>query len=102
MAHGTVHLLARPQVYAPWLRTIVQKRKRAFALAANVSVTTDAIVDAITNSRPQTRYVVGNAGRLPAWVASWLCWLLPDRMMDLALSQEETITMSNVDRPHEA
>lgn len=83
-------------MYQPWLSTIEAKRKRAFTLAANVSVTTDAIVDAITSPRPRTRYVVGNAGRLPAWLASRIAWLLPDRMMDTLLLKEETITMSDL------
>ena len=53
-------------------------------------VTTDAIAHAVENERPRTRYVVasvflGGRVRTPAVVATWLDWLLSDRMMDALL-----------------
>ena len=34
---------------------------------------------------PKTRYVVATVGPgIPAWCVTWLAWLLPDRLQDLA------------------
>lgn len=50
--------------------------------AAPASVTTDAILHAISSSHPKTRYVVAVVAGLPAWVVATIKWLLPDRLMD--------------------
>jgi len=50
--------------------------------AAPASVTTGAIIHAISSPHPQTRYVVAVVGDIPAWLVATLKWLLPDRLMD--------------------
>lgn len=52
-------------------------------LASSPQVTTDAILDAITNPFPKTRYVVANVGGIPAVVVSYIKNLIPDLLMDL-------------------
>ena len=70
------------KLYQAWADSVDAKRLRNEAKAADVSVTNDAIIDAITNRYPQTRYVVANVGNLPAKLISWIQWILPDRIMD--------------------
>lgn len=50
--------------------------------ASNVTVTTDAIVDAIVNPTPFTRYVVAGGGGFPGWLVVFIVWLFPDRAID--------------------
>ena len=52
-----------------------------------MDVTTDAIVHALTDAYPSTRYVVATAGKgVPAKVVTTLKWLLPDRLYDIPAS----------------
>lgn len=48
-------------------------------------VTTVVIRDAIFSPKPRTRYLVANVNKLPAWVVSWIVWLLDDRLLDAIL-----------------
>ena len=49
-----------------------------------MQVTSDAMVDALTSPYPSTRYVVASIGKgIPAWAATWMAWLLPDRVLDI-------------------
>ena len=84
------------RLYADWLSSFTARRKRAFELAADVDVTTDAIAHAVTAQRPQTVYTVGNAGRLPAWFVSRLMQALPDRIADFLMARQDQIAGINV------
>jgi NAD(P)-dependent dehydrogenase (short-subunit alcohol dehydrogenase family) len=55
--------------------------------ASSVDVTTAAIVHAVMDKYPRTRYVVASAGLIPAWVGSWIQWMFPDRVDDFILSK---------------
>lgn len=46
------------------------------------SVTSDAIVHALTNPYPKTRYLVAGLNGAPLWLIRGLCGLLPDRLVD--------------------
>ena len=70
------------RLYQAWADSVDANRLKNEAKAADVSVTNEAIVVAINNRYPQTRYVVANVGNLPAKLVAWLQWLLPDRLMD--------------------
>lgn len=50
--------------------------------AADPSVTTDAIIHAISSPSPHTRYVVAVVNGLPASLVAYIKWILPDRLMD--------------------
>lgn len=70
-------------LYGVWASSVEAKRARVESFASPVSVTSDAIVHAMTSSHPHTRYVVAVVGRgIPAKVVVWLAYLLPDRIQD--------------------
>lgn len=56
--------------------------------ASSPEVTTTDIVHAITSPKPHTRYVnaVADENKTPAVVLSWMAWLLPDRVLDAAIT----------------
>jgi short-subunit dehydrogenase len=82
-----VHHRADPkkaELYRAWIDAQSAKRQEAEKYAASVDVTTDAIVHALTDAYPSTRYVVATAGKgVPAKVVTTLKWLLPDRLYDI-------------------
>jgi len=45
-------------------------------------VTSEAIIDALTNPYPRTRYYMGVTGDFPPWMAVFLSKLLPDPLID--------------------
>ena len=51
--------------------------------AAGPESTSQAMVHAITAKTPKTRYVVATVFGAPAILLSWICWLLPDRVLDI-------------------
>ena len=61
----------------------INKILKSFEQAAEPTVTSEAIVHAITSKNPQTRYVVAVVGAIPAWVLTNLAWLLTDRALDV-------------------
>jgi short-subunit dehydrogenase len=63
-----------------------EKRANTLRLADEPTVTTAAIIDAISSKYPQTRYPVANANGIPATVISWLVWALPDRVLDIVFA----------------
>ena len=50
------------------------------------STTTPAFVHALTSAYPRARYAVANTGVGPAWLVSFLFWVLPDRILDALLA----------------
>ena len=71
--------------YKEWAEKQDAKRNAVDKHSASVQVTSDAIVHAITSQYPQTRYVVASVGKgIPAWIVTFLAWLLPDRLVDMA------------------
>lgn len=60
----------------------IAKKLKMLETASEPTVTTDAIIHAITSKTPQTRYVVATVGPIPAWVMTNLAWLLTDRAVD--------------------
>lgn len=61
----------------------IAARKKTLELADEPTVTTNAIIDALTSKYPKTRYPVANVAGTPASVVVWMKWLLPDRVFDL-------------------
>ncbi len=61
---------------------------RIEALAASTDVTDEAIVHAITNPRPRTRYTVANICGVPSVVLQTLAYILPDRWLDAVLAMK--------------
>mmetsp|Transcript_16988 Transcript_16988/g.27621 ORF Transcript_16988/g.27621 Transcript_16988/m.27621 type:complete len:324 (-) Transcript_16988:232-1203(-) len=59
------------------------KREKVERLAASPTVSSAAIIHAITSSYPKTRYAVANVGVIPAWFVLLLKWILPDRVFDV-------------------
>jgi hypothetical protein len=65
-------------------------KKRADTLAQAPfpeTTTTPAILHALFEPFPETRYVVAKVGPYPAQVLVWLTWALPDRAVDLLVSK---------------
>lgn len=60
--------------------------EKGMEMASPTTVTSDAILHALTSRHPQARYIVGNGMGVPAWVLAYLLPLVPDRMNDLVFS----------------
>lgn len=69
-------------LYDDFIKKFEKKRLENEAIASDASVTSDAIIDALTNPRPRTRYVVAVAGKWSASTVAWLAYFLPDRLQD--------------------
>jgi lambda repressor-like predicted transcriptional regulator len=50
--------------------------------ASPPTVTSDAILHAISSPYPRARYVVANVVGVPAFLLAFWCWILPDRIRD--------------------
>lgn len=71
--------------YKTMLDAFLLKRNAGFAKGDEVSVSSEAILDALRNPSPKTRYFVANANGVPAWVIPRLKSILPDRVLDALL-----------------
>eukprot|EP00037_Helgoeca_nana_P013762 m.127214 g.127214 ORF g.127214 m.127214 type:complete len:319 (+) comp22215_c0_seq1:37-993(+) len=71
------------KMYQKWADKASAKRAANEKLASPPDVTTNAIVDALTSAQPKTRYVVANVGGIPAWIVTWIAYLLPDNIQDI-------------------
>jgi short-subunit dehydrogenase len=71
-----------PHIYNEVAHT---KRMEMEANGSEVSVTTAAIVHAVKERYPLTRYPVAGAGGFPASIISWMAWSLPDKAEDFVL-----------------
>ncbi|EKU22812.1 3-hydroxybutyrate dehydrogenase [Nannochloropsis gaditana CCMP526] len=56
--------------------------RRCIEKASPPTVTSDAILHALTAKHPQTRYVVANVDGLSAKVIGWMIWMFNDRIKD--------------------
>jgi len=72
-------------LYKNYFDTMHAKRKKTFECAVGPKVTSDAILHALTDPYPHTRYLVGPAGPglLTAQVATLLTSIFPDRLSDI-------------------
>jgi NAD(P)-dependent dehydrogenase (short-subunit alcohol dehydrogenase family) len=71
-----------PHLYPPgWY----EKNEHHIATGAEPTVTTEAIVDALTNPYPSTRYPVAKAGPVDAKVFLFALRFIPDRLRDFLL-----------------
>eukprot|EP01125_Pyxidicula_operculata_P014105 TRINITY_DN4685_c0_g1_i1.p1 TRINITY_DN4685_c0_g1~~TRINITY_DN4685_c0_g1_i1.p1 ORF type:complete len:316 (+),score=67.35 TRINITY_DN4685_c0_g1_i1:15-962(+) len=70
------------QVYKKFWDRFQQDREKNFASGASPAVTSEAILDAIVNPFPKTRYPVGPTGTFSASQVSLLKRFLPDRLAD--------------------
>jgi len=61
--------------------TIKRREVHANSEPSNIT-TTPAIVHALTDKYPKTRYIVGRVRGLPVTVVDWLDFILPDRLTD--------------------
>lgn len=68
--------------YAPLIAAVRRVAERAARRGAPTSAVADAVVHALTASRPKTRYLVGPDARARAWVAR-----LPDRWRDALVAR---------------
>lgn len=75
------------QWYQDWIDSADRSRQQAHDLAPGPEVTSAAILDALRNPKPKTRYVVANVKHFPAWTLTTLAWLLPDRIKDLIVKK---------------
>lgn len=75
------------QLYEDWIYNLDGSRQQAHDLAPGPEVTSAAILDALTNPKPKTRYVVANVKHFPAWTLTTLAWLLPDRIKDMIVKR---------------
>ncbi|CAJ1405660.1 unnamed protein product [Effrenium voratum] len=57
-------------------------RMEAHELADGPDLVTQAILDALMNPHPKTRYQVTNVQGYPTWVLALLGWFFPDRVKD--------------------
>jgi len=71
-----------PHLYAPGWQ---EKHEHLISTGSEPTVTTDAIVDALTNPYPSTRYPVAKGGGVDAKTLTLLVRFLPDRLRDILL-----------------
>jgi len=71
-----------PHLYPPKWQ---EKNEHNIITGAEPSVTTEAIVDALTNPYPATRYPVAKGGGVDAKILIFLVRFLPDRLRDVLL-----------------
>jgi short-subunit dehydrogenase len=64
-----------------------QKRAKSVRSGSGPEVTTTAILHAIRDQYPKTRYPVAASGGLPTSITAWLIWALPDRIKDALLAK---------------
>jgi len=74
------------KIYQDYFDTVVERRKKTFTIAAGPEVTSEAILHALTNPFPLTRYYPGSTGDLSAKMAAVLLGIFPDRAADLVKS----------------
>ncbi|EGD77262.1 oxidoreductase [Salpingoeca rosetta] len=78
--------------YAWFFADFEEKRLKGEALADGPEVTTKAITHALTSRTPETRYIVANTYGIPAKIAALINWLLPDRLGDIVLANDASIS----------
>ena len=73
--------------YKARLADSLKKGKDAIAIAPEADVTSRIITEAVTSSKPKTRYMAGTVdeNKTSAAMFRWIVWLLPDRALDLMI-----------------
>eukprot|EP01147_Barroeca_monosierra_P005175 gene5175-7020_t len=79
-------------VYQNFFANFDEKRLKAEAKADGPKVTTKAIIHALTNKHPDTRYVVANTYGVPAKITAFIGWAFPDRVTDFFLNIESSLS----------
>lgn len=77
--------VAYPHLFTP---ERLENHERHVKKATSPSVTSGAIVHAVTSSHPRTRYAVGQVDDVPASVLMWFNAVLPDRLLDRLLLRD--------------
>lgn len=70
------------QVYGKLLEKRISKREKEFNGAVGPEHSSKAIMDALKNPKPLTRYACAYALGMPAWFIAHLVRLVPDRVID--------------------
>jgi NAD(P)-dependent dehydrogenase (short-subunit alcohol dehydrogenase family) len=60
------------------------RRQLQTGKAVEPSEVSTAILHALTSLQPFSRYRLANVAGIPAWLLSWLLWILPDCVLDFA------------------
>jgi len=71
------------KIYESHFESIIENRNKNLQNIPGPHVTSEAIVHALTDPYPYTRYYVGSTGEYPVKVVPILTSILPDRMGDL-------------------
>ena len=74
-------------MYAHLFDGFEAKRLKSEALADEPIVTSEAILNALTNPYPKTRYIVANVNGIPANFIVPLLSIIPDRVRDVILNK---------------
>jgi len=70
------------ELYRKYLDTVLSENKKDRSSAPGPEVTSEAIVHAITDPYPHTRYYMGYTGDFPPYAVAWLHGILPDNLID--------------------
>jgi len=69
-------------LYKTYLEGVKTENEKNRQTAPGPEVTSEAIIDALTNPYPRTRYYMGTTGDFPPWLSAFLSKLLPDPLID--------------------
>jgi short-subunit dehydrogenase len=69
-------------LYRKYLDSVIPENKKDRSHAPGPEVTSEAIVHALTDPYPHTRYYMGYTGDFPPYVTAILSQLLPDHLLD--------------------
>jgi len=79
-------------LYGENMRNVVKMINNRIPSCSSPSVTSDAILHALRDPYPHTRYYVGNTGIIPMWLWKILRIILVDRMYDVVREWELAYT----------
>jgi short-subunit dehydrogenase len=70
------------ELYKTYIEGVKKENEKNRQTAPGPEVTSEAIIDALTNPYPRTRYYMGTTGDFPPWLTALLSKLLPDPLID--------------------
>jgi len=70
------------ELYKDFLSNVQAENEENRKTAPGPEVTSEAIIDALFNPYPQTRYYMGVTGDFPPWLVTFLSRVLPDPLID--------------------
>jgi len=70
------------ELYKHYLENVKKESEKNRHNSPGPEVTSEAILDALTNPYPQTRYYMGKTGDFPPQMTVFLSKLLPDPLLD--------------------